>query len=181
MRELLRLDEVLPSQLGRVHPQLARQHVHRPLDEVDSFRAAGAAISVGGRLVGEDLGQLAADRWDVVDAGEHGKRKRRHDRGGEQEIVSADVLNKAVPEAQQRAVALRRHVDVADDVAPVRGGQERFGAFLDPLHRLPELPGNGGQYVVFAVDLDLGAEATAHLGCNHPQLVLAKAQRRTEQ
>ena len=63
----------------------------------------------------------------------------------------------------------------------MRGGQERLGAFLDPLHGLPELPGNGGQHVVFAVDLELGAEAAAHLGRNHPHLVLAKAQRRTEQ
>ena len=128
-RKLVRLDEVLPAELGRIHLQLARQHVHRALDEVGRFGAAGAAIGVGRRLVGEDLGERRANRRNVVGRVRHHHRQRR-DGGREQHVVGADVGDEPQLQAEHRAVALGREIDVAEDVAAVRRGDERFRAIL---------------------------------------------------
>ena len=100
-RKLVRLDEVLAAQLGRIHLQLARQHVHGPLDEVGRFRTAGAAIRVGRRLVGEDLRQRDADRRDLVGRIRHQHRERRDGRG-QQHVVGADVGDQAQLQARAR-------------------------------------------------------------------------------
>ena len=74
-------------------------------------------------------------------------------------------------QAEDRAVALRGQVDVAEDVAAVDGGEERFRAILDPLHRQAELLRDAGGDVLLGVDVDFGAEAAADLGGDRPDLV----------
>jgi hypothetical protein len=56
IRELLRLDEVLQPQLRRIHAELLRQDIHRPLDAVGGLGdAERAAIGdAARRLVGVD-------------------------------------------------------------------------------------------------------------------------------
>ena len=79
------------------------------------------------------------------------------------------------------AVALGREIDVAEDVAAVRRGHERFRAVLHPLHRDAEALGDRGRDVLFAVDVDLGAEAAAHLGRDGADLILAEAGHRGDE
>ena len=66
VRELVRRDEVPAAELGRVHPDLGREQVHRPLDDVGRLRPAGAAIGVDERRVRVDAGHLAVDVRDLV-------------------------------------------------------------------------------------------------------------------
>ena len=117
-----------------IHLQLAREHVHRALDEVGRLGTAGAAVGVGRRLVREDLGERRADGRDVVGAVGHQHRQRR-DRRRQQHVVGADVGDQPHLQAEHLAVSRRGDVDVADDVAPVRGRDERFRSILDPLDR----------------------------------------------
>src|SRR5262249_54809946 len=50
--ELVRRDEVLPPNLGRVHADLGREQVHGPLDRGRRLRSAGATVGVDRRRVG---------------------------------------------------------------------------------------------------------------------------------
>ena len=176
-RELVRRDEVLAANVSRIHVELARQHVHRALDEVGRFRPSRTAVGVGRCLVREDFRQRRADGGDVVGRVRHQHRQRR-DRGREQHVVGADVGDEPHLEAEHRAVALRCQLDVAEDVATVRGRHKRLGAILDPLDRYPELLGHGGRHVLFGVDVDLGAEAATDFRSDRADLILAHAEHR---
>ena len=147
-RKLMRLDEVLPAELRRIHLQLAREHVHRALDEVGRFGTAGAAIGIGRRLVGEDLGQRRADRRNVVGRVRHHHRERRDGRR-QQHVVGADVGDQAKLQAEHRAVALRREIHVAEDVAAVGRGHEGLRAVFRPLHGNAEALRDRGRHVLF--------------------------------
>ena len=160
--ELVRGDEVLSPDVGGIHVELARQHVHRALDEVGGLRPSRAAIRVGRCLVGEDFRQRRPDGRDVVGRIRH-QHRERGDGGGEQHVVGADVGNEPHLEAQHGAVTLRRKLDVAEDVAAVRRRNERLGPILDPLDGNPQPLGHGGGDVLFPVDVDLRAEAAADL------------------
>ena len=76
----------------------------------------------------------------------------------------------------ERAVALGADLDVVDLVAPVVGDHHALGARLDPLHRAPELARRPRAADLLGVDVELGAEAAADLGRDHPDPVLADAQ-----
>ena len=88
-----------------IHLQLAREHVHRALDEVGGLGASGAAVGVGRRLVGEHLGERRANGWKVVGGVGHQHRERRN-RRGQQHVVGADVGDEPQLEAEDLAVAL---------------------------------------------------------------------------
>ena len=130
-RKLIRLDEVLPAELRRIHLQLAREHVHRALDEVGRLGTAGAAIGIGRRLVREDFGQRRANGRNVVGRVRHHHRERRDGRR-QQHVVGADIGDQAHLQAEHGAIALRREIHVAEDVAAVGRGHEGFRAVLRP-------------------------------------------------
>ena len=65
---------------------------------------------------------------------------------------------------------------MADMIAAVRVGQERFAALSCPFDAAVELFGAPGQAHVFGVQEDLGAEAAADVGCDHAHLVFGQAQ-----
>ena len=165
---------------GRIHLQFAREHVHRALDEVGRLGTAGAAIRIGRRLVREDFGQRRANRRDVVGGVRHHHRQRR-DGGGEEHVVGADVGDQPELEAEHGAVALRRQVHVGEDVAAVRRRDERLRAIFRPLHRDAEALGDRRRDVLFAVDVDLRAEAAADFGRDGADLILAEAGHRRDE
>ena len=143
------------------------------LDEVGRLGPARAAVRIRRRLVREDLRERDAHCGDIVGRARHQHRQRR-DGGGEQHVVGADVGNQPHLQAEQRAVALRGDVEVADDVAPVRRRDERFRSFLDPLQRHPELLRDPREDVFLGVDVDLGAEPAADFRRDRANLVLAQ-------
>ena len=164
-------DEVPAPQLGRVHAEPPGQHVHAPLDEVGGLGPPRPAVGVGGGLVGEHLAEGGADGRDVVGGVGH-----QHRQGGDgrrqQHVVGADVGDEPQLQPQHLPVAGRRDVDVADDVAPVDGGEKRLGAVLGPLQGHAEPLGEGRHDVLLAVDVDLGPEPAPDLGRDGAHLVL---------
>jgi hypothetical protein len=123
--ELVRLDEVLAPQIGRVHVELPREHVHRALDEVARFRAARASIRVGRRLVREHFGDRHTDCRDVVGRVCHQHGEGGHQRG-EEHVVGADVGDEAELQAEHLAGARGGDVHVAEDVTSMNRGHEGF-------------------------------------------------------
>ena len=73
------------------------------------------------------------------------------------------------------AVAVGRDPDALDLVAAVVHGQVALAAGLGPLDRLADLAGDQHGEHLLGGDLELGAEAAADVGRDHPQLVLGDA------
>ena len=99
--ELLRLDEVLEAQLGRVDVQLVGQDVDHALDHVHRFGDAERAAvgDAARRLVGVDAVDLDVGRLQVVRAGgdaeQPGRELARVGRGVERAVVGDGVRRRA--------------------------------------------------------------------------------------
>ena len=119
--------------------------------------------------------------WGSVAAAHH-ERPQRRDQRRQQHVVGTEVSHDLDVEGGDRAVALGAQLRVGDLVATLMGDGHVLGPSLDPLHRRPQFArGPAGQQLL-AVDLELGAEATPHLGSDNPDVVLAQAeQERHEQ
>ena len=100
-------DEVLQADLGRIHLQLGRQHVHHALDAVRGFRTARAAIGVGGHAVGERADDIGRDVGRAVQARHH-QHAERGNAGSQQLVIRAQILDELQLDAQDGAVALGR-------------------------------------------------------------------------
>ena len=174
-RELIARDEVLPPQLEPVHAELVGEPVHHQLDPVGGLRAARAADRVGGHLVREHAREVQVDVRDPVAAAHHREAQLRDERR-EQLLVGAEVGDDLHPERRDRPVALRPQRHVVDLVAAVVARRHVLRARLDPLHRPAEPLREREDEHLLAVGLELRAEAAAHVGRDHAQLVLRDAE-----
>ena len=167
-------DEVLAPELEPIHPELVRQLVHADLDQVRGLGPAGAADGVGGELVRVHPDDVRLERGEVVAAADHAGAERGDHRPLDQ-VVGAAVLDDLGVDPGQGPVALGAEPHVVDLVAPVVGRRHVVRAGGDPLDRPAELArAPAGQHLL-AVDLELGAEAAAHLGGHDADLLLAQA------
>ena len=172
--DLLGLHEVPEAHLGRVEAELPGDAVDAALHDEDRLRPAGAAVGGVGHLVGghagagygevgDPVGPLQVCRG-VVGVGEsHG-------------VVGAVVQQEAVPQGQDPAVAVERHLHVVDLVPGVGGADEVFPAVLDPLNRPAQFEGQVGHQNFLGVHHHLGSEPAAHVGRHHPKGLLGQAQ-----
>ncbi len=169
-------DEVAPADLRRVDLHLARRRLDEALDHVGRLRPAGAAIGVDRHGVGEDRRHLAVDRRRRVRAGEQRRVEVCRDRRREGREVGAHIGDGLHPQRQELAVLVDRQLGMGHVVAAVRVGDEALRAVRRPLDRACRpwrRPGDDG---FLGVVVDLGAEAAAHVGRHHPQLVLGQMQ-----
>ena len=175
--ELLRLDQVLHPQLGRVHTEVVGQDIDHPLHEVDGLGDAERA-GVGHparRLVGVDGRDLAVGRLEVVAAGEDREEPGRElgRLGGG--VEGAVVGDRRRPQGQDLAIAgggdLAVHVVVAGETRR----HEVLGPVLHPLHRRPGDDRGHHHADVAGVDRHLVAEPAAEVGRDHLDLVLGQA------
>ena len=175
-RECVSRDEVLAAHLGGVHADLVSEPVHHPLDQVCGLGPAGTAVRVDRRRVGVGPAHFVVERRDPVRARHDEHVEDRRDARGERLEVRADVGDRAHAQAENRAIALRRKLDVRDVVAPVDGREVTLAPLLGPLHRSPESLREESHEELLGVDLELAAEAAADLGCDHAHLVLSEAE-----
>jgi Arc/MetJ family transcription regulator len=172
--ELLRLDEVLQPQFRRVHAELLRQDVHRPLDAIGGFRhpERAAVGDAARRLVGVDAVDREMRDREIVGAGDdvHEARRpfRRIGAGVEGAVVGQHMHAQAGDLAVLGRRDLRRHVIVAGE----GGGGEVLHPVLDPFHRLAGDDGRDGRADIAGIGADLVAEAAADVGRDDVDLVL---------
>ena len=159
----LRLDEVAAAQgIGR-DAELARGGIDRALDQIGSFRAAGAAIGVDRHGIGVDRAQANMRGRNVVDAGRHADAEPGNV-GRVAGQIGAHIGDDVELQPEDLAPVVERELGGRDIVAAVAVGEEMLGALAHPLHRLAQpLGGDRGQRI-FAVGKQLGAEAAADVG-----------------
>ena len=168
------LDPVTFPQLERVHAKLGGQVVHQVLDGVGRLRPAGAPVGVGGGLAGEHAGTAEPVGVHLVDRVEHERPEQRHARSDEHQ-VGAHVGEQVDVEPADAAVGVGGEPQPLDLVAAVMDGHVALGPGLRPLHRAAELAREQQREHLFRGDLQLRAEAAAHVRRDDPQLVLGYA------
>ena len=156
--------EVLAPDLGGVHANLGGVAVNHALDEVGGFGASRAPVGVHGRCGGEDAGHFAQHVVYAVGAHEHESEQVGGDGGREGGEVGAHVGEYVGFESGYVAFGVADYLDVADVVASVRGGEEVFLPALYPLDWPAEVLGNHAGDDLFGVEVELAAEAAAHVG-----------------
>ncbi len=177
--ELLRLDEVLHPEFGRVRAELVGHDVHHALDRVHGLGdAEGAAIGdAAGRLVGVDAVDLDVRGLQVVGPGadvEEPGRELGRIRG---RVGVAVVGQRLDPQRGERPVLLGGQL--RGDVVVAREGVrlEILHAVLDPLHRLAGEHRGGHRDHVARVDRHLAPEPAADVRGDDADLVLFAAPR----
>src|SRR5919112_1425181 len=174
-----RLVEVPAPHLGRVHVQLPGQRVYYALYGVGGLGTPGAAVGVGRGQVGEDARDLARVRVEGVDPRVHEGPKDR-DAGGEKLQLSPHVGHEVHLHAKDLTLVRGGQLDVLDLAAPVYGRMVVLRPIFDPLDGDTKLPGQGQCYGLLGVHVQLGAEASAHVGGDNPELLLRYPARQGE-
>ena len=182
VRELLRLDEVLRPEVGRVDAQLVRRRLHQALDQVRRLGHPERA-PVGDAARG--LVRVRADRADVgsrdvvgarADVEEPGLEVGRLGVGEERAVVGEE--RRAQP---RHAAVLERQLAVHVVVAREAGRDQVAEAVLDPLHRPADEQRGRRRDDVARVDRHLVPEASADVGRDDPDLVLREPRHDREQ
>ena len=167
-------DQVLPSQLDRIHAELGGEHVHQPLRCRGRLGSSGSAVRSDRCRVGDDARGSALDVGDVVD-------RRRHRSGHEWSQDGADLdPSSAVLDGMQAvvgdlAVPVATHRDVLDLAPAVAEGHHRLGSVLSPPQRTTDTLRQHPEEDLFGVARDLGAEAATNIGGDDPQLLAGQA------
>ena len=146
------------------------------LDQIGRFRATGTAVCVHRCGVGEPGVDLDINLRAGVLAGQQGCVEDGGHGSGEGRQIRTQVGVGVHPHGQELAVFVHCHFGVADVVAAMGVGQERLGTLAGPLDAAVDLLGSPGQGHIFGIQVNLGAETAAHVGCDHAHFVLGQAQ-----
>ncbi len=120
-----------------IHADLVGKEVHRPLDDIGRFRAAGPAVGVDERGVRVDARDLAVDIGELVWPGEHPRVERRRDARSDGRQAATEIGVCLDPEPGDLALAGAADLEVRDVVAAVNRRAVALAARLDPLDRPP--------------------------------------------
>src|SRR5690242_19952043 len=89
-------------------------------------------------------------------------------------MIGAKVLDELQPDAENRAIAFRRHFVIIHMAAPMDSAHEILAARFDPLNGLTDLHRHEAHQRLFGVDVQLTAKSTADLGRYYMQTVFRK-------
>ena len=167
-------DEVLAPQLRRIAPGLTGRGLDDGLEQIGRLRPPGAAVGVDRRRVGVDRIDRAMDRRRLVLPGEQGGVEIGRDAGREGRQIGAHVRDRVDLQRGEVAVGIERQLGLGDVVAAMGVGEEALAALGGPLDRPAEPLGGEQADALLGVDEDLGAEAAADVGRDHPELVLGR-------
>ena len=166
-------NQVAAAQFSRVDAEIDGGHVHQPVEHEGGLGATGAPHRRVPCLVGEDAeaghveviyGELAAGVGGDVEG-----------EGEPEQVGRTAVLDDAhleSPEAPRRVIRQQR----VDDLIPgMAGVGQVLAAVLQPPNRFAEQAGRKRHQQFLCVDTP--AEASAHVGCNHPEVFLRASEK----
>ena len=169
---LLRLDEIDLTDLCRIHAHLGCRNIHQPLQQIGRLRPAGTACGIYRRCIGHHSLHFYIDRRCGVLPRQQESVKQGGDGDREQLQVSPHVGMAGYPQGQELAVFVQGHFCLGHMIAAMGIAQEGFRPVTGPFYRAIELLRRPGAYRLFIIGEDFGAEATAHVGRHHAELML---------
>src|ERR1700730_949284 len=131
MWEAFGLNEVVPSEFGRVQPQLYGQHIHRTLDHRRRLRPAGASVGAKRGSRSHHGVRLVVDARHVVYTGRHLTCQEWQEHRDAR--IGADVREYPSTHPDQPPLARRAKLYLLNLAAPMRHSNQVFGARFDPL------------------------------------------------
>ena len=171
VRDLLRCDRVAQPQRQRIAAEACGGFVHQPLDDINGFRPAGAAIGIGRRGVGHHLAVAAIDGVDVIDAGADGlavDAVGEHAGGCE---ICAGVAQPFGAQAGEASVSVIGQLSAHRDRAAMIVGEEILRPCGEPFDRALEHAGGVHQQRIFRKRAGPCAERAADIDPVHAQQV----------
>ncbi len=139
---------------------LLRGFVDQPLDHIDHFRPAGAAVGRG-RHGGREHGARADMRHRNAVAGGH--QSDAFDQRHVGAAMGADIAEIRGAQRQETAVGVERELGGYREIAAHIVADEGFLAFRGPFHRPPDAPRAPGDHREFGKEAVAGAEIAADL------------------
>ena len=173
------VDEIAFADFVLGDAQFPTAAADQTLEQIGRLGATGTAVGVHRRGVGEPGVHLDIDLRAGVLAGQQGCVKDGGNCRREGRQIRTQVGVGVHPHGQELAVFVHRHFGVADVVTAMGVGQERLGTLASPLDAAVDLFGSPGQGHIFGVQVNLGAETAAHVGCDHAHFVLGQAQHKS--
>ena len=96
-------------------------------------------------------------------------------------VIGALVVNEAAAHAEQPPLVVEGDLEVPILVALLDGGEEMLAPVLDPFDRAAQAQRRHRQHHLLRIHHELGAEAAADVGRDHPHLVLVAPQQRHQE
>jgi hypothetical protein len=175
VRKLVGAHQVAPPDLRGVEPEVARDQLDHALRDSGCDRVADGPVLGGDPLVLRD----DPERRVVVAEPVGTRQETEHlasldDARARVRGVGADASRDRRAHRRERPVGGRRHFDAHRLLASVDVGDERLAARRDPLDGSAEHPRQGARGHVVLVDVDLDAEAPAHVGRDDAHALLGE-------
>ncbi|RIH76761.1 hypothetical protein Mcate_01652 [Meiothermus taiwanensis] len=168
-------DEVPAADLGGVEAQRPRAHVHQALEVVGGLGPPGPPVGPGGGGVGVDTHHLELHRRNLVGALQHQDGAGGVAQGG-LEGIGPQVGHHPPAQPQDFSLGVEGHLQLGHLGPPVDGGPKAFAAPLQPAHASPQATGQVGHQNFLGVNVNFGPKGPAHVGGDHPYLVLGQSQ-----
>ena len=163
IRHFVGADGVAPPDLDAVDVEFLRDRVDQPFAHERRLVAAGRAIGRRRRLVGQaEMADGAVGRHAIgpgQDAGRH-----VHDARRVGAHIGALIVEIAVVDGEDHAVAVDGGADLVQLLARVIGRDQMLAPVFDPFHRPVEFLGGDANQHVLRIKLAAGAEAAADMG-----------------
>ena len=164
--KLIGSNEIPAPYFGRIEPELARENIHCPLDEIGGLRPARAAVGLAPDLVGEDAGGPCAGVRNVVDPGHHDPGERR-DQRRDPAVIRAGIHHEREIRSQNPPGGVGSELQRSPLVAPVARREVVFAPCRRPANGPLQHPRESESDHVLAIRVPLRSESTTDFGSDH--------------
>ncbi len=168
---LLGPHQVAPAQFGRVELELRSRAIHQPLDQVDRFGPARAAIRADDIGVRQHCLGLQVEHRHVVDAGRDLRPDRQMDDCAGRVSVGADRARDAHAQREDAAVGIEREFALGALVAAMARRLEFLEPRRPPAHRAPQLARRVRADDILRMHQRFHAEAATDIADDDPHLL----------
>src|SRR6516162_5108787 len=162
VRHLASADQVAPTHLGAVDPQVARRELDEPLAKERALVAAGRAIGARWGLIGEQRRRGHPHIWHAIWAGETLRQGARRDQPVGADI-GPEIDEHLAAQSEDRAVAAAGDLDLAICLARMVHRGQMLAPVLEPADRTTDMPCGERDQEVLGIELAAGAKAAANI------------------
>ena len=180
VRQLSRVDEVITSELGRIHSQLPGRLVYETLDQMQVLGFPGAAVGADRDGVGIDTAGVRVDMLDTINIGQQTGATGGGDDGGRRGEVGAHVGNDPAADGQEPPSPVKRQLPFHDVIACVPVRKKAIRAIAIPFHWSAQPARREGAKELLGIKHRLDTKGTAYVRGNDSDLGLIDPERRSQ-
>ena len=170
-------DEIAAAQFDAIETELARGEIDQPLHHEHHFGPPGAAVGSRRRGVAHHAAGAEMRGRHAIDA--------RHDLDAlldHREVAGAraEIADIVTAHSQEITLVIERELRLHREIAALIVAEQRFTAVGCPFHRTADPARGPGNQHLFRENLAAGAEISADVADDQPELVVWHAERSRE-